>query len=152
MEAEVDLEAVVEMRVLEESDEAFESRVLSAMYEFVRGMSMQVMGSRNVLELAAAYDEKIKMIEEENAAQLAQRDSENAQLRAEIDGLESENKRIRDENKRSAQRDLKNRGDNEQLRAKIAQLEQENKMLNYSQIVLAVLLLVCLRLSYLATL
>ena len=33
-------------RVVEESVEAFESRVLSAMYEFVRGMSMQVMESR----------------------------------------------------------------------------------------------------------
>ena len=34
---------VEEMRVVEESDEVFESRVLSAMYEFVRGKPMQVM-------------------------------------------------------------------------------------------------------------
>ncbi len=48
----------VERRIVEESDKEFESRVLSAMYEFVRGMSMQVMGSRNALELTVMYDGK----------------------------------------------------------------------------------------------
>ncbi len=121
--AEADLEAVVERRVVEQSDEAFESRVLSAMYEFVRGMSMQVMGNRNVLELAVAYDKKIKMIEEENIVQLAQRDSKNLLLSAEIALLELENKRIEVESlMHSAQHDSKN----VQLRAEIAQLEQHD--------------------------
>eukprot|EP00984_Skeletonema_dohrnii_P003874 scaffold1336_cov100-Skeletonema_dohrnii-CCMP3373.AAC.4 len=41
-------------RVLEESCEAFESRKLAAMFEFVRGMPLEVMKSRNGLALAAA--------------------------------------------------------------------------------------------------
>ena len=51
--------------VLDESDEAFESRELTAMYEFVRGMPMEVMKSRHGLSVAAAYDEKIALLEEE---------------------------------------------------------------------------------------
>jgi len=53
-------------RVLDESDESFESRVLTAMFEFVRGMPMEVMKSRSGLALAAAYDKKIAVIEEVN--------------------------------------------------------------------------------------
>ena len=66
------------------------------MYEFVRGMSMQVMESRNVLELIAAYDEKIKMIEKEHKMDLEQRDRMNAQLQEEKARLELENKRLRE--------------------------------------------------------
>eukprot|EP00985_Skeletonema_marinoi_P034591 scaffold44329_cov146-Skeletonema_marinoi.AAC.1 len=59
-------------RVLEESDEAFESRELTALYEFVRGMPMEVMKSRSGLAVVAAYDEKIARIEEENKIALEQ--------------------------------------------------------------------------------
>eukprot|EP00984_Skeletonema_dohrnii_P032109 scaffold25556_cov144-Skeletonema_dohrnii-CCMP3373.AAC.2 len=61
-------------RILDESDEAFESRELTAMYDFVRGMPMEVMKSRSGLAVAAAYDEKIARIEEENKIALEQRD------------------------------------------------------------------------------
>eukprot|EP00984_Skeletonema_dohrnii_P027222 scaffold16716_cov146-Skeletonema_dohrnii-CCMP3373.AAC.13 len=54
------------MPVIEESREAFESRVLTAMYEFVRGMPMEVMKSRHGLAVATAYDKKIARIEEGN--------------------------------------------------------------------------------------
>ena len=66
------------------------------MYEFVRGMSMQVMESRNVLELTAAYDEKIKMIEKEHKMDLEQRDRMNVQLQEETARLELENERLRE--------------------------------------------------------
>ena len=62
------------MRVLEESREAFESRALTAMYEFIRGMPMEVMKSRQGLAVATAYDEKIARIEEENKIASEQRD------------------------------------------------------------------------------
>jgi len=61
-------------RVLEESCEGFESRELTAMYEFVRGMPMEVMKSRSGLAVAVAYDEKIARIEEENKIALEHRD------------------------------------------------------------------------------
>ena len=41
-------------RVPEESDEAFESRELTALYEFFRGMPMEVMKSRSGLAVVAA--------------------------------------------------------------------------------------------------
>jgi len=81
-------------RVLDESDEAFESRALSAVYEFVRGMRMEVMKSRNELALAAAYDEKIARIEEESKLALEQRDRKNLQLEEEIARLKGENERL----------------------------------------------------------
>ncbi|KAK1743015.1 leucine-rich repeat protein [Skeletonema marinoi] len=81
-------------RVLDESDEAFESRALSAVYEFVRGMPMEVMKSRNELALAAAYDEKIARIEEESKLALEQRDRKNLQLEEEIARLKGENERL----------------------------------------------------------
>eukprot|EP00984_Skeletonema_dohrnii_P029682 scaffold20524_cov85-Skeletonema_dohrnii-CCMP3373.AAC.2 len=71
-------------RVLDESDEAFESRELTAMYEFVRGMPMEVMKSRHGLAMAAAYDKKIARIEEENKIALEQRDRKIEQLEEEI--------------------------------------------------------------------
>ena len=49
-DTEWEAEALVERRVVEESDKVFGSRVLSAMYEFVRSAPMQVMESRNVFE------------------------------------------------------------------------------------------------------
>ena len=74
-------------RVLEESCEGFESRELTAMYEFVRGMPMEVMKSRHGLAVAAAYDEKIARIEEENKIALEQRDRSIEQLEEEIKRL-----------------------------------------------------------------
>eukprot|EP00984_Skeletonema_dohrnii_P029684 scaffold20524_cov85-Skeletonema_dohrnii-CCMP3373.AAC.4 len=73
-----------DLRILDESDEAFESRELTAMYEFVRGMPMEVMKSRHGLAMAAAYDKKIARIEEENKIALEQRDRKIEQLEEEI--------------------------------------------------------------------
>ncbi|KAK1733230.1 leucine-rich repeat protein [Skeletonema marinoi] len=81
-------------RILDESDEAFESRELTAMYEFVRGMPMEVMKSRSGLAVAVAYDEKIARIEEENKIALEQRDRKNLELEEEIARLQIENKRL----------------------------------------------------------
>ena len=88
-------------RVLEESCEGFESRELTAMYEFVRGMPMEVMKSRQGLAVATAYDEKIARIEEENKIRderyreaLEQRDRKNLQLEEEIARLKGENERL----------------------------------------------------------
>jgi hypothetical protein len=52
--------------ILEESDEAFQSRVLTALYEFVRGMPKKVLERREELILVAAYDDKIARIEEDS--------------------------------------------------------------------------------------
>eukprot|EP00984_Skeletonema_dohrnii_P029685 scaffold20524_cov85-Skeletonema_dohrnii-CCMP3373.AAC.5 len=81
-------------RVLEESDEAFESRALAAMYEFVRGMPMEVMKRRRELIVSASYDKKIARIEEEKKIALEQRDRKNLQLEEEIARLKIENKRL----------------------------------------------------------
>jgi len=81
-------------RVLDESDEAFESRALTAMYEFVRGMPMEVMKRRRELIVSASYDKKIARIEEENKIALEQRDRKNLQLEEEIARLKIENKRL----------------------------------------------------------
>eukprot|EP00985_Skeletonema_marinoi_P003513 scaffold1505_cov146-Skeletonema_marinoi.AAC.27 len=81
-------------RVLDESDESFESRVLTAMFEFVRGMPMEVMKSRSGLALAAAYDKKIAMIEEVNKIALEQRDRKNVQFEEEITRLKIENESL----------------------------------------------------------
>jgi hypothetical protein len=48
-----------------ESDEAFQSRVLTAMYQFVRGMPMEVMKRRKEFTVVAAYDDKIASLREE---------------------------------------------------------------------------------------
>eukprot|EP00985_Skeletonema_marinoi_P014454 scaffold7325_cov80-Skeletonema_marinoi.AAC.9 len=107
------------MRVLEESREAFESRALTAVYEFIRGMPLEVMKSRQGLAVATAYDEKIARIEEENKIRderyrealeqrderydaleealeeaLEQCDSTKLQLEEEIARLKGENERL----------------------------------------------------------
>eukprot|EP00985_Skeletonema_marinoi_P020950 scaffold12605_cov93-Skeletonema_marinoi.AAC.4 len=79
-----DYDSSLRRRVLEESDEAFESRELTAMYEFIRGMPMKVMKSRSGLAVAAAYDKKISRIEEENKIALERRDRKIEQLEEEI--------------------------------------------------------------------
>ncbi|KAL7501261.1 hypothetical protein ACHAWT_011193 [Skeletonema menzelii] len=53
-------------RCLEESDEEFGSRILTALYQFVRGAPKKVMERRDQLILVAAYDNKIAMVEKEN--------------------------------------------------------------------------------------
>ena len=53
-------------RVLEESAEVFQSRVLTALYQFVRGAPGQVLERRQELTLITAYDKKIAMVEQEN--------------------------------------------------------------------------------------
>eukprot|EP00984_Skeletonema_dohrnii_P018039 scaffold8338_cov72-Skeletonema_dohrnii-CCMP3373.AAC.3 len=81
-------------RVLEESDEAFGSRALAAMYEFIRGMPMEVMKRRRELIVSASYDKKIARIEEENKIALEQRDRNSLDLEEEIARLKIENKRL----------------------------------------------------------
>eukprot|EP00984_Skeletonema_dohrnii_P018045 scaffold8340_cov91-Skeletonema_dohrnii-CCMP3373.AAC.1 len=81
--------------VLDESDEAFESRELTALYEFVRGIPLEVMKSRHGLAVAAAYDEKIARIEEENKIALEQRDRKIEERDRRIEQLEEEIMRLR---------------------------------------------------------
>ena len=72
-----------ETSILEESDEEFESRILTAMYQFVRGAPKKVLERRDELILVAAYDDKIAMVEEENKRlheDVEQRDRKIAQL------------------------------------------------------------------------
>ena len=71
-------------RVVDESDESFESRKLTAMYEFIHGIPLEAMKSHNGLALAAAYDKKIARIEEENKIALEQRYRKIEQLEKEI--------------------------------------------------------------------
>jgi len=80
----------VSRRILEESDEAFQSRKLTAMYQFVRGMPMEVMKRREELILVAAYDDKIARIEEEKKSlreELERRERKIKQLEEEKDVL-----------------------------------------------------------------
>ena len=71
--------------VLEESDETFQSRELTAMYEFVRGMPMEVMKRRKEL-IVAAHDgnDEIARIDERFRQVLEQRDGKIKQLEDEI--------------------------------------------------------------------
>ena len=52
--------------VLEESAEVFQSRVLTALYQFVRGAPGKVLERREELTLVTAYDKKIAMAKQEN--------------------------------------------------------------------------------------
>jgi len=86
-------------RVLDESEEAFQSRVLTALYEFVRGMPKKVLERRDELALVAAYDEKIAMVGDESnriLRILKKRLREDVEERdRKITKLEEENKRLR---------------------------------------------------------
>eukprot|EP00984_Skeletonema_dohrnii_P037425 scaffold39492_cov494-Skeletonema_dohrnii-CCMP3373.AAC.1 len=53
-------------QVLDEPEGVYQSRVLTALYEFVRGVPKKVLDRRDELALVAAYDDKIAMVEEEN--------------------------------------------------------------------------------------
>eukprot|EP00984_Skeletonema_dohrnii_P010495 scaffold4092_cov105-Skeletonema_dohrnii-CCMP3373.AAC.4 len=71
-------------RVLEESEEAFQSRALTSVYEFVRGVPKKVLERRNELALVAAYDEKISRLREdaeERDRKITQLEEENERLR-----------------------------------------------------------------------
>jgi len=70
--------------ILEESKEVFQSRILTALYEFVRGVPKKVLERRDELALVALYDDKIAMI---------QQDVESRKRK--ITQLEEENKRLR---------------------------------------------------------
>ena len=75
-------------RVLEESDEAFESRKLTTMYEFVRGMPMEVMKRRKKLIESVCDDNgEIARIDERYRHALEQRDKKIEQLQEEIKRL-----------------------------------------------------------------
>jgi hypothetical protein len=74
--------------VLEESDEAFQSRKLTAMYEFVREMSMEVLERREDL-IVVAYSDVIARIEEEKKS-----------LREELERRDRQIKQLEEENKR----------------------------------------------------
>ena len=79
-------------RVLDESNDDFQNRALSAMYEFVRGMPEEVMKSREKLILVA-HDDTIAMAEEE--IKMLREDMEQR-----ITQVEEENERLKEENKR----------------------------------------------------
>eukprot|EP00985_Skeletonema_marinoi_P000613 scaffold224_cov108-Skeletonema_marinoi.AAC.11 len=71
-------------RVLQESEEVFQSRILTSVYEFVRGTPKKVLVRRNELALAAAYDEKIARLREdaeERDRKITQLEEENERLR-----------------------------------------------------------------------
>ena len=95
------------------------------MYEFVRGKSMHVMKSRNRLELFAAYDEKIKTIEDENTMHLAQLDSENVRLKAKIAHLEHEKQRIEDKSTKLLGQHKKAQEEKRALESRLNALEKE---------------------------
>eukprot|EP00984_Skeletonema_dohrnii_P031636 scaffold24379_cov115-Skeletonema_dohrnii-CCMP3373.AAC.3 len=101
---DIDSDSESEGQALEESEEVFQSRVLTALYEFVRGMTEKVLERRDELALVAAYDDKIAMAEDESK------------------WLREEKKRIRKERKRL-------REDVVQRDRKIAKLKEENKRL-----------------------
>ena len=77
-------------QVLDESKEVFQSRILTALYEFVRGVPKKVLERRDELALVAAYDDKIAMVEEEKKR--IQEDVESRKRK--ITQLEEENKRL----------------------------------------------------------
>jgi hypothetical protein len=72
-------------RVLEVSEDSFQSRALTAMFEFIRGMPMEVMKRRKEL-IVAAYDDndEIARIDERYREALEQRDRKIEQLEEEI--------------------------------------------------------------------
>ena len=94
------------MRVLEESREAFESRALTALYEFIRGMPMEVMRSRHGLAVATAYDKRIARIEEENKIALEQRDVRHREASEQLYERYREALEQRDERHREASEQL----------------------------------------------
>jgi len=95
-------------RILEESKEVFQSRILTALYEFVRGVPKKVLERRDELALVALYDDKIAMVEEEKKRMVAVYDDKIAMV-------EEEKKRIQEYV--------------ESRKRKITQLEEENKRL-----------------------
>jgi len=95
-------------RILEESKEVFQSRILTALYEFVRGVPKKVLERRDELALVAVYDDKIAMVEEEKKRMVAVYDDKIAMV-------EEEKKRIQEYV--------------ESRKRKITQLEEENKRL-----------------------
>ena len=77
--------------IFEESDAEFQSRVLTALYEFVRGVRKKVLERRNELILMEAYDDKIAVVKHGNKRlheDVEQRDRK-------ITQLEKENKRLK---------------------------------------------------------
>eukprot|EP00984_Skeletonema_dohrnii_P026891 scaffold16282_cov77-Skeletonema_dohrnii-CCMP3373.AAC.4 len=79
-----DIDPDYERQVLEESEESFQSRVLTSLFEFVRGMTEKVLERREELALVAAYDDKIAMaamVKEESDRKISQLEGENKRLR-----------------------------------------------------------------------
>eukprot|EP00984_Skeletonema_dohrnii_P010497 scaffold4092_cov105-Skeletonema_dohrnii-CCMP3373.AAC.6 len=68
-------------RVLQESEEVFQSRALTSVYEFIRGMTEKVLERRDELALVAACDDKIAMVKEESDRKITQLEVENKRLR-----------------------------------------------------------------------
>eukprot|EP00984_Skeletonema_dohrnii_P036401 scaffold37330_cov144-Skeletonema_dohrnii-CCMP3373.AAC.1 len=77
----LDINTRLRRRILEESEQAFQSRVLTALFQFVRGMPKKVLERRDELALVAAYDDKIAMVEEESDRKITQLEEENKRLR-----------------------------------------------------------------------
>eukprot|EP00984_Skeletonema_dohrnii_P026242 scaffold15567_cov74-Skeletonema_dohrnii-CCMP3373.AAC.2 len=68
-------------RVFEESEKVFQSRALTALYEFIRGMTEKVLERRDELALVAACDDKIATVKEESDRKITQLEDENKRLR-----------------------------------------------------------------------
>ena len=99
-----------ESPILDESDEVFQSRVLTALYEFVRGMPKKVLERREKLILVATEQENKRLHED-----LEQRNRD-------ISQLERENKSLR-EIVEQRNRDIEERN------REISQLEEQNERL-----------------------
>eukprot|EP00984_Skeletonema_dohrnii_P018038 scaffold8338_cov72-Skeletonema_dohrnii-CCMP3373.AAC.2 len=83
-------------RVLDESEHAFQSRALTAMFEFIRGMPMEVMKRRKELIVAAYGDnDEIARIDERYREALEQRDRNIEERDRRIEQLEEEIMRLR---------------------------------------------------------
>eukprot|EP00984_Skeletonema_dohrnii_P029687 scaffold20524_cov85-Skeletonema_dohrnii-CCMP3373.AAC.7 len=83
-------------RVLEVSEDAFQSRALTAMFEFIRGMPMEVMKRRKELIVAAYGDnDEIARIDERYREALEQRDRKIEERDRRIEQLEEEIMRLR---------------------------------------------------------
>jgi len=80
-------------QVLDESEEVYQSRILTALYEFVRGVPRKVLERRDELALVAVYDDKIAMVEEENKR--LRRDNKRL-----LENVEERDEKIAQKNKR----------------------------------------------------
>jgi hypothetical protein len=106
-----------ESPIVDESEKVFESRVLTALFEFVRGMPKKVLDRRGELILVATEQENKRLHEdlEQRSRDISQLERENRSLR-EI--VEQRNRDVEQRNR-----------DIEERNREISQLEEENERL-----------------------